>query len=55
MNTDIARMAEPERVPAASLCVIDTHCHLDARELAHDVDAVRLLARQRGVAQLVIP
>ena len=36
-------------------CVIDTHCHLDAPELAHDVDAVRQLARERGVAQLVIP
>ena len=40
---------------ASASCVIDTHCHMDARELAHDVDAVRLLARQRGVAQLVIP
>ena len=36
-------------------CVIDTHCHMDAPELAHDVDAVRALARTRGVAQLVIP
>ena len=36
-------------------CFIDTHCHLDAPELAHDVDAVRALARTRGVAQLVIP
>ena len=35
--------------------VIDTHCHLDAPELAHDVDSVRALARARGVAQLVIP
>ncbi len=40
---------------AAAPCVIDTHCHLDARELAHDVDAVRQLARARGVARLVIP
>ena len=36
-------------------CIIDTHCHLDAPELAHDVDAMRALARTRGVAQLVIP
>lgn len=36
-------------------CIVDTHCHLDAPELAHDVDAVRALARTRGVAQLVIP
>lgn len=36
-------------------CLIDTHCHLDAPELAHDVDAVRALARTRGVVQLVIP
>lgn len=40
---------------ASMPCVIDTHCHLDAPELAPDVDAVRALARQRGVAQLVIP
>lgn len=43
------------QVPAPAACVIDTHCHMDARELAHDVDAVRLLARARGVARLVIP
>lgn len=36
-------------------CVIDTHCHMDAPELAHDVDVARALARTRGVAQLVIP
>lgn len=36
-------------------CVIDTHCHLDAPELAHDVDAMRALARTHGVAKLVIP
>ena len=40
---------------AAMPHVIDTHCHLDARELAHDVDTVRQLARERGVVQLVIP
>lgn len=40
---------------ASMPCVIDTHCHLDAPELAPDVDAVRALARQRGVARLVIP
>ena len=55
MTTDIARSTEPELAPVPAPCVIDTHCHLDARELAHDVDAVRLLARARGVAQLVIP
>ncbi len=36
-------------------CWIDTHCHLDAREFAHDVDAVRQRARERGVGQIVIP
>lgn len=55
MNTDIARMAEPAPVPLPAPGVIDTHCHLNAPELAHDVDAVRRLARARGVAQLVIP
>ena len=40
---------------AAMPCVIDTHCHLDATELAHDVDTARQLARSRGVVQLVIP
>ena len=53
-----ARTAEHGQLPVTAVtaaCVIDTHCHLDARELAHDVDAVRRLARQRGVAQLVIP
>ena len=40
---------------AAMPCVIDTHCHLDDHKLAHDVDAVRQLARTRGVSQLVIP
>ena len=40
---------------AAMPHVIDTHCHLDAPELAHDVDTVRQLARERGVVQLVIP
>ncbi len=34
---------------------IDTHCHLDAREFAHDVDAVRQRARERGVGHIVIP
>ena len=34
---------------------IDTHCHLDAAEFAHDVDAVRTEARARGVRHLVIP
>ena len=34
---------------------IDTHCHLDAAEFAHDVDAVRAQARALGVQHLVIP
>ena len=34
---------------------IDTHCHLDAAEFAHDVDAVRAEARAVGVQHLVIP
>ena len=36
-------------------CWIDTHCHLDAPEFAHDVDAVRAQARALGVQHLVIP
>ena len=36
-------------------CWIDTHCHLDAPELAHDVDAVRAAARAAGVAHCVLP
>ncbi|KAF1023355.1 MAG: putative metal-dependent hydrolase YjjV [Paracidovorax wautersii] len=34
---------------------IDTHCHLDAPEFAHDIDAVRADARVRGVALCVLP
>lgn len=34
---------------------IDSHCHLDAPELAADIVAVRDLARRRGVAHCVIP
>lgn len=34
---------------------IDTHCHLDAPEFAHDVDEVRAQARAVGVQHLVIP
>ncbi|EJE53288.1 Mg-dependent DNase [Acidovorax sp. CF316] len=34
---------------------IDTHCHLDAPELAPDVDAVRARARAAGVAHCVLP
>jgi TatD DNase family protein len=34
---------------------IDTHCHLDAPELASDVDAMREHARAAGVGHCVIP
>ena len=34
---------------------IDTHCHLDAPEFAHDVDTVRAQARAAGVQHIVIP
>ena len=34
---------------------IDTHAHLGAPELAHDVDAVRQHATQAGVAHCVLP
>jgi len=34
---------------------IDTHCHLDASEFAHDVAAVRARARERGVRHCVLP
>jgi len=34
---------------------IDTHCHLDAAELAPDVAAVRARAASRGVAHCVLP
>ena len=34
---------------------IDTHCHLDAPEFAHDVDTVRAQARAAGVQHLVLP
>jgi TatD DNase family protein len=34
---------------------IDTHVHLDAPELAHDVDAVRQHAAQAAVAHCVLP
>ena len=34
---------------------IDTHCHLDAPEFAHDVAAVRARARERGVLHCVLP
>ena len=34
---------------------IDSHCHLDAPELAPDRDTVRLVARQAGVGTCVIP
>lgn len=55
MTAGTDQTPEHRQFSASAPCVIDTHCHMDARELAHDVDAVRLLARQRGVAQLVIP
>ncbi|MEI7782752.1 MAG: TatD family hydrolase [Betaproteobacteria bacterium] len=34
---------------------IDTHCHLDASEFAHDQDAMRSRARAAGVQHCVIP
>jgi TatD DNase family protein len=34
---------------------IDTHCHLDAREFAADVDAVRRRARDAGVVHCILP
>ena len=34
---------------------IDTHCHLDAAELAPDAPAVRARATARGVAHCVLP
>lgn len=34
---------------------IDTHCHLDAGEFAHDVDAVRRRAAAAGVSHCIIP
>jgi len=34
---------------------IDTHCHLDAPEFAHDAAAVRARARERGVRHCVLP
>lgn len=35
--------------------LFDTHCHLDAAELAHDLDAVVARAVQAGVRDIVIP
>ena len=40
---------------AAMTFWIDTHAHLDAPELAHDIDAVRQHAAQAGVAHCVLP
>lgn len=34
---------------------IDTHCHLDAPDFAHDVDAVSARAAARGVLHCVLP
>ncbi len=34
---------------------IDTHCHLDAPEFAHDVAVVRARARESGVVHCVLP
>ncbi|MEO2217645.1 TatD family hydrolase [Chromobacterium vaccinii] len=36
-------------------CLIDSHCHLDAPELAPDVDGVAARARAAGVGQLLVP
>ncbi|RBB93059.1 TatD family deoxyribonuclease, partial [Pseudomonas sp. MWU12-2115] len=36
-------------------CLIDSHCHLDAPELAADVDGVVARARAAGVGQLLVP
>ncbi|OHX12501.1 TatD family hydrolase [Chromobacterium sphagni] len=36
-------------------CLIDSHCHLDAPELAHDLDGVVARARAAGVGQLLVP
>lgn len=41
-------------LPAAD-CLIDSHCHLDAPELAPDVDGVVARARAAGVGQLLVP
>ena len=40
---------------AGDLAWIDSHCHLDAPELAHDRDAVRQAARAVGVHTCVLP
>lgn len=39
----------------AAMRWIDTHCHLDAAELGTDPAAVRVRARQAGVAHCVLP
>ncbi|UTH76339.1 TatD family hydrolase [Chromobacterium sp. IIBBL 290-4] len=36
-------------------CLIDSHCHLDAPELAADVDGVVARAQAAGVGQLLVP
>jgi TatD DNase family protein len=42
-------------MPAIDLCWVDTHCHLDAREFAHDLDAVVRRAAAAGVRMCVLP
>ncbi|MDF0606575.1 TatD family hydrolase [Neisseriaceae bacterium TC5R-5] len=53
MSTDLAptRFAQS----ATPTCLIDTHCHLDAPELAADLARVVARAQAAGVGQLLVP